>query len=202
MTLFQLIMLGATAYFAFKIYEHVQSMQDTGEQKNNFTPTADAFSPHDAVVLEEKAQKAFEEEDYPKAIALLSEAHQKQKDDADILYKLGYFQQRAKQNEEALQSYKQALELDQNNEYIHNSIASLYREEGEFASARMYLNNSLELAPQNPLTYFNYGNLLVDTKEYTQAIEMYEKALELKEDFVEAQEEIAKLKEIQKDQLA
>jgi len=202
MTLFQLIMLGATAYFAFKIYEHVQSLQDTGEQNNNFTPTADAFSPHDAVVLEEKAQKAFEEEDYPKAIALLSEAHQKQKDVVDILYKLGYFQQRAKQNEEALQSYKQALELDQNNEYIHNSIASLYREEGEFASARMYLNNSLELAPQNPLTYFNYGNLLVDTKEYTQAIEMYEKALELKEDFVEAQEEIAKLKEIQKDQLA
>lgn len=198
MTLFQLLMLGATAYFAFKIYEHVQSLQDPQDQ--NFTPTADAFSPHDAALLEEKADTAFEEGNYPKAIALLSEAHQKQKDDADILYKLGYFQQQAKENDAALQSYKEALELDKDNEYIHNSIASVYREEGEFASARMYLNNSLEIAPENPLTYFNYGNLLVDMKEYTQALEMYEKAVELQEDFSEAKEEIAKIKEMQKDQ--
>lgn len=200
MTVFQLLMLGAAAFFAFKIYEHVQTLKDPqGDQDGDTGPNPRAFSPHDAQMLVTKAEDAYEQEDYSKAIALLSEADIKDPDNAEILYRLGYMLQKSGDNDEALHQYKRALELDKNNEYIHGSIASVYRAKEEYASARMHLNASLDIDPQNPVTHYNYGNLLVDMKSMEQALEMYEKAVELDPEFVEAQEEIAKLKEVMKD---
>ena len=50
MTLFQLLMLGASAFFAYKIYEHIQTLQDSQEgeennkdKSNTQARTADAF---------------------------------------------------------------------------------------------------------------------------------------------------------------
>jgi len=43
------------------------------------------------------------------------------------------------------------------------------------------------------MTYFNYGNLLVDMNESEKAKEQYQKALELDSDFKEAKEELEKL---------
>jgi len=201
MTVFQLLMLGASAYFAFKIYEHIQTLQEP-ELKNNNVPSREddieksinTFSPFSANKLVEKADDAFEEEDYKKALALLSEANEKDTNNADILFKIAYILQKSGDNDEALKYYKEALELDKENEYIYNSMASIYRSNGEFTSAKMQLHSSLELDPYNPITYYNYGNLLVDMQQDDEAIEMYKKALEIKPDFEEAKQEIEILK--------
>jgi len=201
MTVFQLLMLGASAYFAFKIYEHIQTLQEP-EPKNNNVPSREddieksinTFSPFSANKLVEKADDAFEEEDYKKALALLSEANEKDTNNADILFKIAYILQKSGDNDEALKYYKEALELDKENEYIYNSMASIYRSNGEFTSAKMQLHSSLELDPYNPITYYNYGNLLVDMQQDDEAIEMYKKALEIKPDFEEAKQEIEILK--------
>ncbi len=208
MTVFQLMMLGASAYFAFKIYEHIQTLQDPEGQNNNNNrqntnvqttdeKSADTFSPFSPEALVEKADKAFEEEDYKKALALLTEANAKEPNNEDILFKIAFILQKSGDNNEALKYYKEALELDKNNEFIHNSMASIYRKNGEFTSAKIHLKASLEIDANNPITYYNYGNLLVDTESYEEAINMYEKAIEIKPDFEEAKEELAKLKEEQ-----
>lgn len=189
MTLFQVIMLGISAFFAFKVYEHIQTLQDPEKKTDNPTHSS-SFDPESLV---KRADEAFDEGDMQKALALFIEANSKVEQESDILFKMGYISQQLGNNSEALNYYKEALEKDKNNEYIHNSIASVYRAEGEFVSARMHLSASLNINPNNAITHYNYGNLLVDMKHLDEAKEMYKKAIELNPDFSEAKEELEKL---------
>jgi tetratricopeptide (TPR) repeat protein len=196
MTIFQLVMLGASAFFAYKIYEHIQTLKDPTQDEND-TRTADAFSPFDSTALVEKADEAMQKGDLQKALAIYSEANIKAPKNAETLFKMGYVLAQQNRDDEAMEYYKDALELDPHNTYIHQAMASLYRKMGEFASARNHLNASLEIDKTNPITYYNYGNLLVDMKHFDEAKEMYKKAIELDADFKEAQEELAKIEEQQ-----
>ncbi|ABB43724.1 TPR repeat [Sulfurimonas denitrificans DSM 1251] len=189
MTLFQLLMLGASAFFAFKVYEHIQGLKDL--QPHNEEPrTPSSFDPE---FLVQKAEEAFETGDLQKAYDLFNEANSKVAQSSETLFKMGYILQQLKREDEALECYKKALEGDRENEFIHNSIASIYRLKEEFVSAKMHLNASLSIDNKNPITYYNYGNLLVDMKHIDEAKEMYKKALEIDADFAEAKEELEKL---------
>ena len=201
MSVFQLLMLGASAFFAFKIYEHIQTLQEPQDNANNSDhsnedeqKSADTFSPFSPEALIEKADVAFEEEDYQKALALLTEANAKESGNSDVLFKIAYILQKSGNNEEAIKYYKESLELDKDNEYIHNSMASIYRANGEFTSAKIHLNASVEIDDKNPITFYNYGNLFVDMEHNEEAIAMYEKAVELNPDFEEAKQELEALK--------
>lgn len=201
MTIFQLLMLGASAYFAFKIYEHIQTLKEPQETQD-YTPdvevdeesrTLDAFSTFSPEALVMRADEAFEEKDNQKALALLNEANAKEPNNSEILFKIAYILQDGGDDEEALKYYKQALEVDKENEYIHNSMASLYRKSGQYTSAKIHLKASLDIDDTNPITYYNYGNLLVDMENKEEAIMMYEKAIEINPDFLEARDELEKL---------
>jgi len=198
-TLFQLIMLGASAFFAYKIYEHIQTLQDPKdnaqepENRNNSERSIEAFSPFDASELIAKADEAMQKGDLQKALAIYSEANIKKPNDPETLFKMGYVLAQQDRDDEALEYYKEALELDKEDTYIHQALASLYRKMGEYASARNHLNASLSLDDSNPITYYNYGNLLSDMKHFDEAKEMYKKALALDSDFKEAKEELEKL---------
>ena len=196
MTVFQLLLLGASAYFAFKIYEHIQTLQDPKQNQNHDMQeqkSADTFSPFSPEALVEKADAAFEEKDFVKALALLTEANAKEKNNPETLFKLAYMLQQSGDNAEAIKYYKEALEVDKNNEYIHNSMASIYRQNGEFTSAKMHLHSSLDIDDKNSITYYNYGNLLVDMEQKEEAMQMYKKAIEINPEFSEAKEELRKL---------
>jgi len=192
MTLFQLLMLGASAFFAYKIYEHIQTLQDPDEQ-NQEERTADAFSTFDPSSLLEKADEAMQKGDLQKALAIYSEANIKAPNNADTLFKMGYVLAQQGRDEEAIDYYKEALALDKNNTSIQQAMASLYRKMGEYSSARNHLDASLAIDDENAITYYNYGNLLVDMKDIDAAKEMYKKALVLDADFKEAKEELEKL---------
>lgn len=196
MTVFQLLMLGASAFFAYKTYEHIQTLKNPAQSGNNQDEearSAEAFSPFSPEALVAKADIAYEEKDFVKALALLTEANAKEPNNPDIIFKTGYILQQSGDDTQAVEFYKEALELDDSNEYIHNALASIYRKSGEFTSAKMHLQASLEIENENPITYYNYGNLLVDMQKDEEAIEMYKKALEINPEFKEAQEELEKL---------
>ena len=202
MTVFQLLMLGASAYFAFKIYEHIQTLQEPEEKSNNNDysreeddKSINTFSPFSPEALIEKADEAYEEEDYQKALALLTEANAKDSNNPDILFKIAYILQKSGDNQEAIKYYKEVIELDKSNEFAHNSMASIYRENREFTSAKIQLKASLDIDDENPITYYNYGNLLVDMEHKEEAIEMYKRAIEINPEFTQAKEELEKLEE-------
>jgi len=206
LTLLQLIMLGGSAYFAFKIFEHIQTLQDpqdnnqNNNNNNNYQSqadtedkSADAFSPFSADELVDKADEAYEDGEAQKALSFLYEADIKAPNNADILFKLGFISASVEDNMSAIRYYKRSLDIDENDEFVHNSLASVYRAEGELASAKMHLNDSLEIDDSNPGTYYNYGNLMLDMDNKDVAIEMYKKAIELDPDFTAAKEELEKL---------
>jgi len=197
MTTFQLLMLGASAFFAFKIYEHMQTLQDpedVEEQVANLDQrSVDAFSTFSPESLIKRADEAFEEGDLERAFALLTEADAKDPRNPDTLFKMAYILQQRDDNVSALNYYKSALEVDTDNEYIHNAMASIYRENKEYASAKMHLNASINIEPNNAITYYNFGNLLVDMEHADEAKTMYKKAIEIDNDFSEAKDELEKL---------
>jgi len=197
MTLFQLLMLGDSAYFAYKVYEHIQTLEDPKEDEQYNTAqtqrTADAFSTFSAEDLIEKADDAYANDDKEKALAFLYEANEKDENNEEILFKIAYILQQSGDSDEALKYYKDALTLDKRNEIIHNAIASLYRSKGEFNSALTHLKASLSIDDENPVTYYNFGNLHVDMDNIEEAKEMYQKALELDPAFSQAKEELEKL---------
>ncbi|WP_373073273.1 tetratricopeptide repeat protein [Sulfurimonas sp.] len=206
MTLLQILMLGASVFFAFKIYQHIQTLEDnnTEDQNQDYEPSQDdsdqeyekqlqTFSPYSVDELVESADEAFQNEDEQKALALLNEANLKGPGNAEVLFKLGFISAKVGDNTAAIDYYKQSLDVDKNDEFVHNSLASVYRAEGEYASAKMHLNDSLALDGTNPVTYYNYGNLMVDMKNEDVAREMYSKALELNPEFEEAKQELEKL---------
>jgi tetratricopeptide (TPR) repeat protein len=198
MTLFQIIMLAASGYFAFKIYEHIQTLKEVNPEEDvssQETPrTAEAFSTFSPESLIQRADEAFENDDKEKALALLIEANAKDTNNPDTLFKIAYILAQQGNLDDALEYYKEALNVDEENEFVHNAMASIYRQKEEYASAKMHLNASLEIDNTNPVTYYNFGNLLVDMHKNEEAIKMYEQALELQPDFDEVKEELEKLR--------
>ena len=197
MTVFQLLMLGASAFFAFKIFQHIQTLQDPQSKPQDSDEdaprSADAFSTFDSSSLIDKGDEALESGDLQKALAIYSEANIKEPNSSETLFKMGYTLGLQARDDEALDYYKEALELDQSNTYVHQAMASIYRKNSEFASAKLHLNALVDIDDSNPITYYNYGNLYADTEHPQEAIRMYEKALELNPDFKEAKEELEKL---------
>jgi len=190
MTLFQLLMLGASAFFAFKIYEHIQTLQDPQEENGEVQASLSYVSE-----LIDEADTKMQEGDFVRALTIYSEANYKESNNPETLFKMGYALMQQNRDEEALEYFKEALALDKNDTFIHQALASLYRKLGEYENARNYLDISLALDSSNPITYYNYGNLLVDMQNFNEAQEMYKKALELDGNFKEAQEELVKLEE-------
>ncbi len=197
MTVFQLLMLGASAFFAFRIYQHIQTLQDpqqSPQNDNEDSPrSAEAFSTFDSSSLIEKGDEALESGDLQKALAIYSEANIKEPSSTETLFKMGYTLGLQERDDEALDYYKEALELDKENSYVHQAMASIYRKNSEFASAKLHLNALVDIDDSNPITYYNYGNLYADMEQPQEAKNMYIKALELNPDFIEAKEELEKL---------
>jgi tetratricopeptide (TPR) repeat protein len=144
-------MLGASAFFAFKIYEHIQTLQEpqkSDEAESSPERTAEAFSTFDSSSLIEKADDEVVGGNLDKALAIYSEANIKERGNGEVLFKMGYVLALQKRNEEALEYFKDALEVDKENPFTHLEMALVYIEEGEFASARTHLNAALEIDPE------------------------------------------------------
>jgi len=159
MTLFQILMLGASAFFAYKIYEHINTLKDKeegGEQEADSGATsvvpqqrsAQAFSAFDASSLIEKADEQMREDNLDKALAIYSEANIKEPNNDETLFKMGYVLSKQERYEEALEYFEDALKIDSANPFTHLEMAYVYIAQEEFASARMHLNTALELEPE------------------------------------------------------
>ncbi len=205
MTILQLIMLGGSAYFAFKIYEHIQTLQDpkdaprdardnNSQKRETSELQSNAFSPFSSQELVQKADEAFGEGDAKKALSFLSEADVKSPNNTEILFKLGFISASAGDAMSSIRYYKRSLDIDKNDTAVQNSLASVYRSQKEFASAKMHLNDSLEIDDTNPITYYNYANLMCDMGNEDVAMDMYAKAIELDPEFEEAKVELQRLK--------
>jgi tetratricopeptide (TPR) repeat protein len=189
MSFFQIFMLAVTAFFAYKVYEHINTL----EEPSASTSTRDTFSSFDPEALMQKADQAYEEGDFKRAAALLEEAHAKAANNSEVANKLGFVLAKNGDIKAAIEIYLKSLAIDSNDDMTHNAIASLYRRISEFEKAQLHYEQALGIDNDYEVTYYNFGNLLVQMGENERAAQMYEKALQIRADFAEAKEELEKL---------
>ena len=189
MNLFQIILLGASAYLAYKIYEHIQTLQ---EPANTPASTPPARVDRNAEELIAEADVAFENDDLSKAKSLLAEADVKDPNNAQTLGKIAYILAHEGESARAIEHYEHSLSIEED-DMVHNALASLYRDKEEYEKAQEHYKKALAIDADYDVTYYNYGNLLQDMEKTDEAKEMYEKALSLNPDFTQAREELERL---------
>ena len=189
MTTMQIILLAASAFFAFRIYEHMQGLQDqdgSEERNEQIEETVNI----DALV--EEADAAYDAGRLLEARELLQKAHDHDSTIPELANRLGFILSQMGNHEEALKLYNHALTL-KDEDVTHLAIASQLKTLGRFDEAAEHYKRAIELDPEYEVTYFNYANLLVDMKRNAEAKMMYEKALEIEPQLEAAQEELDKL---------
>jgi tetratricopeptide (TPR) repeat protein len=140
-------MLAASAFFAYKIYEHINTLKET-EQGGADEKGIDTFSAANVATLIEKADAEMQNGNLDMALAIYSEANIKEPNNDETLFKMGYTLSKQERYEEALEYYKEALLLDKENPFTHFEMANIYIVQKEFASARTHLNAALAIDPE------------------------------------------------------
>lgn len=189
MTIMQIILLAASAFFAFKIYEHMQGLQDPEGSEDAHEALEERVN---IDTLVEEADRAYDEGRLLEARELLQKAHNYNSDIPELANRLGFVLSAMGNNEEALKLYNHSLSLKEE-DVTHLAIASQLKAMGRFDEAQEHYKRAIELDPDYEVTYFNYANLLVEMKRIAEAKMMYEKALQIEPDLEAAKEELEKL---------
>ena len=189
MTVMQIILLVASAFFAFKIYEHAQGLQDPDETQNQ--PQEETI---DIEALVEEADKAYDAGHLLEARELLKQAHEHDRSIPELSQRLGFIMSKMGNHDESLKLYKHSLSLLlEEEDVIHLAIASELKALGRLDEAEEHYKRAIELDDKYEVTYFNYANLLVEMKRIAEAKMMYEHALEIEPDLEAAKEELERL---------
>lgn len=191
MSIFQILMFGATLFFAYQIFRHVQNLDDTQPQKKE--PNVADTAVFTASALVEEADNAYERGEMERARTALEEASRIESENPEILNKLAFVTAKTGDRLRAIELYERSLELDENDDLTHNAIASLYRAENAFERAQDHYLKAIEIDDTYAQTFYNYANLLVDMDEIEEARAMYKRALELQSDFPQAREALLSL---------
>jgi tetratricopeptide (TPR) repeat protein len=82
-------------------------------------------------------------------------------------------------DQEAIECYRKAIELDPNNAITHNDLGLSWYYQGQDAEAIKSYRKAIELDPNNAIFYSNLGLSLQNQGQDAEAIESYRKAIEL-----------------------
>ena len=191
MNLFQLIMLGAAAYFAYKVFEHTQSLQDPVPKEDEPELSFD-----DSKKVEDYMQKGrefLESKKYAEAIESLKAVVDAKPNDIEAINELAYAYMQSGDTRNALKYYERSIALDDSDDVTHLAYASLLREIREYQKAKEHYERAIAIDDSYDITYFNYANLLVEMGEIQEAKAMYAKAIAINPDFTQAKFELEKL---------
>ncbi len=195
MSTFAIIMLAATAFFAYQIYRHVNTLEDQkGQESESVIAPIKLTTVNTATSLIDEADEAYSEGDLERALDKLTKANVIFPNNPEILNKLAFVNGKLGNRQVAIEWYKHSLELDANDDLTHNAIASMYKGEGLFLLAKEHYEKALHIDDEYAVSYYNYGNLLADMGEFQKAKAMYGRALELQEDFPEARAALSSLR--------
>jgi len=201
MSLMQVILLALTAYFAYEVYKHIQTLEDKPAQPKPFddggiTSDLQEFTPKTLYEVEEliaQADSAYAEGNLDRALMILREANRLKPYDSEILYKIGYILKEQEDYKNAIEALEDALKGDDKDPAIYSLMASCYRAMKNYTKANEMIKQALHLDPLNAVYHFNYANILLDLNHKEEAKKEYEKALEIDPTLEAAKEELEKL---------
>ncbi|MEJ2467710.1 MAG: tetratricopeptide repeat protein [Campylobacterales bacterium] len=193
MTLFQILLLAAAAFFAWQIYKFINTLSDGGGNLPSESETPEQ-SPqqtsypgsHDTEALIDKADAAYADGKISDARIYLERAEKQEPDNPEILNKLAFILFKEGDDDTALQKYNRSLTLDPEDDLTHNAVAAVLRKMGRLDEAQEHYKSAVDIDDAFEETYYNYGQLLMEKGDNEGARMMFEKALELRPDYPEA----------------
>jgi len=81
---------------------------------------------------------------------------------------------------------KQVISLESSNPYALRLLGVISAQRGRYPEALNYLKASLKALPQDSLTLSNLGNVYLEIKEYSNALDAYDKAIKINPKYEEA----------------
>lgn len=128
--------------------------QQTDPKAINFSNKAVSISPANINILKERAQTFFnlsslDTKYYLDSLDTLEKISKLAPTDAKIFWTIGQFLQAASKDDEAITFYKKAIELKDNYDDAHFSLAKIYLSQKKYDLARTELQKTLSIAPTN-----------------------------------------------------
>lgn len=192
MTTFQIIMLLVSAFFAYKMYEYIQGLDENAEPESMRVAELIEAEPSADEMVEE-ADEAYKKGDLDAAQRLLENIVRLHPEFAEGHNKLAFVLFKQGDLENAQQHYRASLELEPNDDMTHNALATMLSSMERNAEAEEHYKRALEIDDGYEVTWFNYANLNLRLGKKEEAKEMYRKALQINPDFEQAREELEKL---------
>lgn len=97
----------------------------------------------------------------------------------------------AKNQEEAIASYKKCVELDPTHAAAYINLGTLYYNLHDYILAEQYYRKAIEVDPRYALAYFDLGNVLDETGRLSEAIKSYQSAIALAPTYADAHYNLA-----------
>ncbi|MDF1881872.1 tetratricopeptide repeat protein [Sulfurimonas sp. MAG313] len=205
MSVFQLIMLGVSAYFAYQVYLHIQKIDEDAEPKSmQALDEMQMAEPELSLNTEEDEQKIYDEriaqadkaymdDDLAQAKTLLESVVHDYPIRAEGMNKLAFILSKEGEDTDALLYYRASLRVAQNDDMTHNAIARLLVKMNKNDEAEEHYLAAIKIDDNYEITWFNYSELMLVFGRREEAIKMLNKALEIDPDFEEAKASLQKL---------
>lgn len=124
----------------------------------------------------------------------LVKAHELDKKDPELLYHIGEVLIRKNEIQKGVNLIHQALKMSHNMKYYNRLAVTLMRV-GNFKEARSICEQGMKKHPRNHEIFFNYGIILLQSRDYEKAKQVFQKVLQLKPDFAPAAQQIQSLEQ-------
>jgi Flp pilus assembly protein TadD len=145
--------------------------------------TADS---NDAQLFYQKGLKELWQENWSAALTYFQKAKEKNPQDADVLFQLGYCYGELGRYQDAIESYKQATRIKPDYDKAYCFLGTAYFGLGHYQEAIEAYKQSIRIKPDlagiHCLLGMTYGNL----GRHQEAIESFKQAIRIKADYAEA----------------
>jgi tetratricopeptide (TPR) repeat protein len=129
--------------------------------------------------------------EYAKAKEALNKSLEFKKDHANIYLELGFASSRLKQNYEAIDHYKKAMEIDPKSHVAYNGIGEVYRDNSKDRDeAMLWYQKSLAIKPKERKACYGMGYCLNSKGKYSEAVDYLKTAIEQESTYTAAYVEL------------
>ncbi|MEJ5961789.1 tetratricopeptide repeat protein [Pedobacter immunditicola] len=156
--------------------EALNTAKELDRFQNN-TSLIDAATHNIILKKQDKASKAYLNNDFKNAFELLREVSDFFPNDTTLAINTGLSAKNIGDLAAAQDYFKRALQNGAKNPTLFQSIATIYTSKFENDMAISTLERGMELNPNNSFLNNNYINLLIDNEKYDKAIKAIEKTL-------------------------
>jgi TPR repeat protein len=141
---------------------------------------------NDAQSFYDKGLKELWQENWSAALTYFQKATEKNSDNADAWFQLGYCYGELGRYQEAIEAYKQAIRIKPDLAEAHLMLGVAYGKLGRYQEAIEAHKQAIRIEPNFAEAHYNLGVTYDKLGRYQEAIEAYKQAIRIKPDNAEA----------------